>query len=173
MAQIALAELPYAEHGFSKREAAAHMLARFSYGARPGEVDKVARMGLEKWLDQQLRADLPEEELNQKLAILPPAYSMDEKQLLATYPNPNEVRKMLQEKGFTKDDGKPDYKKAKDMLVEEGFRPPRELLLTLFGQRLLHARYSENNLREVLTDFWFNHFNVAASNNRARRYMLG
>ena len=173
MAQIALAELPYAEHGFSKREAAAHMLARFSYGARPGEVDKVARMGLEKWLDRQLRADLPEEELNQKLAILPPAYSMDEKQLLATYPNPNEVRKMLQEKGFTKDDGKPDYKKAKDMLVEAGFRPPRELLLTLFGQRLLHARYSENTLREVLTDFWFNHFNVAASNNRARRYMLG
>ena len=173
LAQIALAELPYAQHGFSKREAAAHMLARFSYGARPGEVDRVAQMGLEKWLDQQLRAELPEDTLNQKLAILPPAYRMDEKQLLATYPNPNVIRRMLEKKGFTKDDGRPDYKKSKELLLEEGLRPPKELLLTLFGQRLLHARHSENTLREVLTDFWFNHFNVAASNNRARRYMLG
>ena len=32
----------------------------------------------------------------------------------------------------------------------------------LRGQKLLRAVYSERQLQEVLTDFWFNHFNVDA-----------
>ena len=39
----------------------------------------------------------------------------------------------------------------------------QELLQELVAQKVLRAVYSERQLQEVLTDFWFNHFNVFAN----------
>ena len=39
-------------------------------------------------------------------------------------------------------------------------------LIELSEQKLLRAVYSERQLQEVLTDFWFNHFNVDARKGR-------
>ena len=167
-----LAELPYKEHGWSKHEAAAHLLSRLSYGARPGEVDRVARTGLENWLNRQLNGNLPDSELQTKLDGLPLAYTLDNRTLREKYPPPFRIRRMAEEAGILNENGRPDREAVADMLREKGMRPYRELGTTLFAQRLYHARYSENSLREVLTDFWFNHFNVAISNNRARDFVL-
>ncbi len=41
-------------------------------------------------------------------------------------------------------------------------------MLELAEQKLLRAIYSERQLQEVLTDFWFNHFNVDARKGRDR-----
>src|SRR5262249_46489575 len=55
---------------------------------------------------------------------------------------------------------------------------PREMqeranrvLVELSEQKILRAAYSERQLQEVLTDFWFNHFNVDARKGRDR-FML-
>jgi uncharacterized protein (DUF1800 family) len=39
-------------------------------------------------------------------------------------------------------------------------RDPRPVVEQLQGQKLIRAIYSERQLQEVMTDFWFNHFNV-------------
>ena len=39
-------------------------------------------------------------------------------------------------------------------------------------QKLTRAVESENQLPEVMTDFWFNHFNVSLTDNKARPYLL-
>ena len=39
------------------RDSAFHALNRLAYGARPGEADSVARLGVMKWIEQQLNAD--------------------------------------------------------------------------------------------------------------------
>lgn len=167
------AELPYAEHGWSKEEAANHLLSRFTFGPRPGEAAEVARLGLENWLDQQLQGDLPEPTLSVKLRSLPPAYSLDNKEMLALYPPPPALRKMARDAGLMNEETKrPDRQAMQQLLRQKGLRPYREIGITLFAQKLLHARHAENNLREVLTDFWYNHFNVALSNNRARSFIL-
>ena len=44
-------------------------------------------------------------------------------------------------------------------------------MLELAEQKLLRAVYSERQLQEVLTDFWFNHFNVDARKG-ADRFLL-
>lgn len=165
-------ELPYARYGWEKEEAAAHLLSRFTYGARPGEVDQVAAQGLEAWLSGQLEASLSETRLEEKLASLPPAYRLSAKELLALYPPPGQVRKMADQAALPQVDGRPNKEAVAEMLQDRGLHAYSELGLTLFGQRLFHARYSENQLREVLTDFWFNHFNVALSNGRARDHLL-
>ena len=41
--------------------------------------------------------------------------------------------------------------------------PGGVVLDELFQSKLLHAVYSERQLQEVMTDFWFNHFNVFAN----------
>ena len=38
----------------------------------------------------------------------------------------------------------------------------------LAQQKMLRGIYSERQLQEVLTDFWFNHFNVDARKGRDR-----
>ena len=45
------------------------------------------------------------------------------------------------------------------------------MIVELAEQKMLRAIYSERQLQEVLTDFWFNHFNVDARKGRDR-FML-
>lgn len=164
----AWAELPYARHGWDKREAAAHLLARFTFGAQPGEVESVAEQGLEVWLEQQLTASFPETELQGKLAQLPETYRMSNQQIIAEYPLPFQLKAQARRQG----QGEMDRRELMRQARQDGARPPRELGSTLLAQKLYHARYGQAQLREVMTEFWFNHFNVATSNNRARRFLL-
>src|SRR5580693_1331905 len=64
----------------------------------------------------------------------------------------------------------------RDKLVEfgrgHGYRPERELMDQLYAQKVFRAAESQNQLVEVMTDFWFNHFNVSLTNGRIRPYLL-
>ena len=79
--------LPWKEAGLSEREAAAHLLNRFAYGPRPGEVEAVVEMGLDRWLERQLAANLPDRELERRLDRLP-ALEMSASEIARTYPPP-------------------------------------------------------------------------------------
>jgi uncharacterized protein (DUF1800 family) len=50
-------------------------------------------------------------------------------------------------------------------------RQERTVLLELGNQKILRAAYSERQLDEVMTDFWFNHFNVFAGKGLTRQYL--
>ncbi|MFX5506222.1 DUF1800 family protein, partial [Acinetobacter baumannii] len=59
---------PYKKMGLSDKQAAAHILSRFTFGAKPNEVDAVSNMGIEKWFQQQLDGKLNDDEVNQRLS---------------------------------------------------------------------------------------------------------
>src|SRR2546422_4315107 len=42
----------------------------------------------------------------------------------------------------------------------EKYPRPRQLLEELQAQKIIHAVHSERQLQEVMTDFWYNHFNI-------------
>ncbi|HEY8688268.1 MAG TPA: DUF1800 family protein, partial [Chitinophagaceae bacterium] len=84
---------PYKKAGLTEREAAAHLLSRFTYGATPGQVDQVVDMGLEKWFEQQLSGSLPEDSLDQKLSGYD-ALKLSNEQIVNTFPNPGQVLRM-------------------------------------------------------------------------------
>ena len=42
-------KMPYAQAGLSERQAAAHLLSRFTFGAKPGQIDEVLTKGLDNW----------------------------------------------------------------------------------------------------------------------------
>ena len=52
--------------------------------------------------------------------------------------------------------------------VGPGFQRANAVLSELGEQKILRAVYSDRQLQEVLTDFWFNHFNVDARKGQSR-----
>ena len=47
----------------------------------------------------------------------------------------------------------------------------REVMVELSAQKIVRAVYSDRQLEEVLTDFWFNHFNVYAGKGQTRVFI--
>ncbi|HWN43359.1 MAG TPA: DUF1800 domain-containing protein [Thermoanaerobaculia bacterium] len=166
--------LPWKEAGLSEREAAAHLLNRFAYGPRPGEVEAVVKMGLDRWLERQLAADLPDRELDRRLDRLP-ALEMSASEIARTYPRPGMLRAEASRAGVIPEDTE-DKKERRGAVMqwaeERGYRSQRELAGQLMAQKLWRAVESENQLAEVMTDFWFNHFNVSMTDNQSRGHLL-
>ncbi|HVV07448.1 MAG TPA: DUF1800 domain-containing protein [Puia sp.] len=167
--------MPWRQAGLTEKQAAAHLLSRFTYGATPGEVDEVARMGLEKWFERQLKADLPEDSLEAQLAPFD-ALKLSNEQIAATYPKNGLVIRMAVRDGIIdKDSVKADRKAyrnlIRDYMDKKGFKPENELFRQLYSQKILRAAYAQNQLREVMTDFWFNHFNVSITKNDCAQFI--
>ncbi|RKR83001.1 uncharacterized protein DUF1800 [Mucilaginibacter gracilis] len=160
-------KFPYKRAGLTERQAAAHLLNRFTYGATPGQVDSVVNMGLEKWFAQQMDASLTDDTLNNRLKQYD-AINLSNADALKKYPQGFVITNMaIKDSVISKDSvGKAVNKKAFDdtikaYMVRKGIKADYELTKQFIDQNILRAVYSRNQLQEVLTDFWFNHFNVS------------
>ncbi len=190
--------LPWREAGLSEAEAAAHLLDRFAHGARPGEVERVVEMGLETWLDRQLAGEIPDPRVEGYVAGLR-SLGLSAREVTEVYPEPGMVKReaaragvvdrgmrppdsvspdsvspdsVSPEEGEDGDASEMDERhKVREWARKQGYRPMRELIGELMVHKLYRAVYSENQLQEVLTDFYFNHFNVSITDNQARPYV--
>jgi uncharacterized protein (DUF1800 family) len=220
-----------------------HALNRLTFGPRPGDVEAVRKMGLKKWIDQQLHPHRITQNpvLAQRLAPLE-SLQMNNQQLVQNYPPPQYIMAVATGRAPMPDDPekrelierlatryKKRLEKAKDadLQITPADRKPLNELLTreqiqtlrngtseeraavlrsmpedklgdlafslpdgirkglfavapvdvrrkmllyaapqqvlahdLAEAKIYRAVYSNRQLEEVLTDFWFNHFNV-------------
>ncbi len=167
--------IPYKKFGYTPQHAAARLLDRFSFGAKPGQVEAVVNMGLENWLEQQFAANQPNEGLNKRLAAFK-SLSLTNDTIVNTYLNAGQVIRLATRKGIiNKDSIKGDQKEYREqvrlIMEQEGYKPILELHRELVNQKVLSAAYSNNQLQEVLTDFWFNHFNVSVTKNQCQQFV--
>ncbi len=157
---------PYQSQGLSKREAAAHLISRFTYGATPGMVDEVIKTGLEKWFLNQLEGKNNEDELNAHLSNFQ-FLKLSNEEVSNMFPKPIQVLRMAAADGVIPKDsinliGKDEAKdRLKDYVANKNIHQQGELTREFVNQRIIRARYANNQLLEVLTGFWFNHFNVS------------
>jgi uncharacterized protein (DUF1800 family) len=129
-----------------------HVLNRIGFGPRPGDVDRVAKMGLERYIDEQLRPDrVPDPAMTARLADLT-TIGMSSRQLADQFERP-----AIEARREKKAGDAPPTPEEKAMQQKAN-----RVVVELSEQKLLRAIYSERQLQEVLTDFWFNHFNVDA-----------
>lgn len=164
---------PYGKFGLTKEQAAAHLLSRFTFGAKPNQVQEVAKMGLENWFQQQLNSNLNDDDLNQRLSKYD-LLDMDNETIANTFPRPGKIANMLKKEMDLKKDSlnKKDLKElAKKYLDEHNLRPIQDLVRQTIAQKYLHAIYGNNQLQEVMTDFWFNHFNVSLTKVQAMQFV--
>jgi uncharacterized protein (DUF1800 family) len=144
--------LPIGEPAFAETQAdALHLLNRMAFGPRPGDIERVMKMGIDGYIDQQLHPEtipMPPE-LNARLAKFKEG-EMSQADLITTY---RKVIKAAMEDGTG---GAPGGGLAiRNALYKK--------MAVRFGElRLIPAIESPRQLEEVMVDFWFNHFNVVA-----------
>ena len=251
-----------------EQKRALHALNRLAFGPRPGDVERVAAMGVDKWIDQQLHPEkIDDHALEVRLEPLR-TLRMNTREIVENFPPPQVIKAIAEGKQSMPSDSarhavyeaqleryqeKKEQKqeaantdpsaagasgksiemsdqeqaqrredrlyadlKAEDVLelppdqrmkailkmspqdqraigtslkgdkrdqFMEGMKPQqRETLLALNNPqqvvtselvqgKLLRAIYSDRQLEEVMTDFWFNHFNVFIGKG-ADRYLL-
>lgn len=243
----------------TQEQRAIHALNRLTFGPRPGDLDQVLKIGVDKWIDEQLHPEsVDDSALNARLAPLR-TLNMTPKDLVQKFPSPGMIRTVFDGKaqppndpmlamiyraqltrlqvqnqqkavitnaaldgsGKTAEEIQREQQKqvamalANDLLAlpkdqrfptlegysgdqllalgaatpgdlrgrlnndftpeqREAFQalgyPPSVAVGELQQAKLLRSIYSERQLQEVMTDFWFNHFNVFLNKDADQHY---
>jgi len=169
-----------ASPGLTENQKIIHLLNRIGYGPRQGDVERVKRMGIDKYVDLQLNPDrIDDPAIEAKLANYP-SLRMSASEIQEKYPPPQFLARELGLKkgknapvlppGEAADENtKREYRQQVMAYYQEhNLRPPQFLLQDLQAQKIIRAAYSERQLQEVMTDFWFNHFNIFWAKNADR-----
>ncbi len=149
-----------------------HALNRLAFGARPGDVQAVRELGVDRWIAAQLE---PERIADPAADAAIARYVTLQKPLpalLDEYP-PNPVLKKLARQvlaGMPRDSLKLSRDDSLDLMAAR--RTTQLVGQELVSARVARAVVSERQLDEVLTDFWLNHFNVFAGKSASMRHYL-
>lgn len=122
-----------------------HFLNRATFGPRPGDVERVRLIGINKFLEEQLNPEtIDDSDLEQRLSALS-TLRMTSSELYQFYPPPNVIEA-----------------REKQPNPPPIFGRPTQIYVELVQQKLVRAASANRQLQEVMADFWFNHFNVFA-----------
>ena len=113
---------------------AVHLLNRIGFGPRPGDVDRILGLGLDRYIQGQLDAPA-DPELDSRLRGF----------ITLGYP----ISQVL-------------------TLYNADQRSIAVILDELYAAKVIRAVHAQNQLQEVLVDFWLNHFNVYIQDGFAR-----
>ncbi len=131
-------------------EKAVHLLNRITFGPRPGDIDRVQEMGLQAFLNEQLSpASIQESPAVTEMEEGNATAQKTPIQLINAYKN---FKKNQQEAKRAQAQGDEEVKKLEN--------PFKEMNQQFLATKLTRDVESPRQLQEVMTEFWFNHFNV-------------
>jgi hypothetical protein len=131
--QLYKISFPYKQAGLTERQAAAHLLSRFTYGAKPSDVDVVVEEGLPNWFQRQLEGDIEDKGLDSMLTPYQDIY-LNNNEVENKYPRQPKVLRMAIKDGFVNKDsvGKGDPKLYKQQLqdyrLSKGYGQEQDLI---------------------------------------------
>jgi uncharacterized protein (DUF1800 family) len=143
------------------------VLNRVGFGPRPGDVERVRKIGLERYIDEQLHPSrISDPDIERRLASFT-TINLSSKQIAEQFERPLlEARRERKQDAASTDANAPrDTPDPAQMQIQQR---ANGVIVELSEQKVLRAIYSSRQLQEVLTDFWFNHFNVDARKGRDR-----
>lgn len=176
-----------------------HVLNRLGFGARPGDIERVKAIGLQKYIEQQLNPTSIEDTVAENKVKSLEIFGMSTAQLFAKYPNPGALLRQIEggrgaqantpaardarmpasvtaappqdEAAMTQAEQRERRERLQKLYQEYDLRPANQMLPQIVANRVLRAVYSERQLQEVMVDFWQNHFNVFAGKAAVRWYI--
>ena len=161
-----------------------HILNRLGFGARPGDVEKVRAVGVQKYIEQQLNpASINDSEVAARLKDFE-VLEMTTAEIFAKYPNPGALLRMLEggrrnnasqnvqnPDQMSETDRRERQQKIRQLYQKYDLRQPNQIMFQQATSRVIRAVYSERQLEEAMVDFWLNHFNVYAGKAAVRWYI--
>lgn len=166
----------------------AQVLSRLTFGARPGDFERVKKMGVEAFIAEQMAPDnIDDTALDKRLEKLSTlnlaTYALAEqynppKPKVTPTPVPavavavgTEKSTMVAETALVEATPTPTPAPTPKPSPTPVPKNPSMVVTELQRAKLLRAVYSERQLYEVMVDFWENHFSIYA-NKDADRWML-
>jgi uncharacterized protein (DUF1800 family) len=144
-------------------QAIIHVLNRIGFGPRPGDVERVRAIGIQRYIEEQLRPDrIPDNNMSARLA------GLDTTRMSSRHIANDIERPQMEARRERKRDAQNDAPSFEPRQPDPLQQKANSVVVELSEQKLLRAVYSERQLQEVLADFWFNHFNVDARKGRDR-----
>jgi uncharacterized protein (DUF1800 family) len=151
-----------------------HVLNRLTFGPKSGDFEAIKKQGIGNFINSQLNPSSYQQATQVSSFIAAhPSLNMDPNELFVNYELP-----LIQAKKESKDKNDPDMRKL-----------ARETVIKVINEaseaNIRRALFSPRQLEELLTDFWFNHFNISKDkamdrvlvghfeNNAIRPYALG
>ncbi len=158
------------------QDSALHALNRLAYGPRKGDVERVARMGVMRWIEAQLAGVEDSALVSREAEFELLRYDAGE---LGRMVREAQRRRREEQRRRTESPDDADSRTAEPRPMmerdakagEPDMGNVRELRGQLAQLAVVRAVESQNQLREVMADFWFNHFNVFHAKG-ADRYLL-
>ena len=181
------------EKSLSRDQKILHILNRLGFGAKPGDVEKIKRLGIKRYIEQQLNpGSINDSFVDAKLGNYE-ILSMSTDQIFAKYPNPGALLRMVQGNGRNRrnaannanqramnaeksereqrDERRERRRKLVEIYQKYDLKPANQIMNQVQSSRILRAAYSERQLEEVMVDFWSNHFNVYSRKAATRWYI--
>ena len=142
-----------------------HALSRLTFGSRPGDVQRVREMGVDRWIAAQLSPrTIPDGDAEAFLRRYP-SLSMTAPELLKEYTAGQELRRMLLER----DSGR--VSAADSIAIRQATQEALRLAAEIQSARVARAVLTERQLEEVMVDFWENHFSVFMNKGQVRYFL--
>jgi uncharacterized protein (DUF1800 family) len=166
---------PPAQDALTPRQKAAHVLNRLGFGPRPGDVERVEKMGIEAYMHAQLNPQTIDDAAAEKAVARLDTLKMDSPHLMEQYFA--DIRRFLARQQSSSDaadikmrygvdvpkhskTSKPAPAPAQPSLAEISKWDALRCIGELQQGKIMRAALSERQLQEVLVDFWSNHFNI-------------
>ena len=145
-----------------------HALNRLTFGPKPGDIQKVRSIGLDKWVDSQLHPERIQDQSLEKFLAGYTALGENQNELLESFTEGQRERRAARQAGDTMRRARPQMAVAMgDAAVSR-----RAVIGQLQSRRVARAVSTERQLEEVMTDFWLNHFNVFAQKGPPQPFYL-
>jgi uncharacterized protein (DUF1800 family) len=156
-----------------------HVLNRLGFGAAPGDVERVRRLGLQAYIDQQLQPErITDAAMAERLSAFQSLSKTTSELAEQVFIPAQMARQQAQRQRRAQDPAmaQPNAPEAPlgammSAAQTEAVRGERQAVFELMQAKVLRAAYSERQLEEVMVDFWFNHFNVFLGKGQVRLYL--
>jgi uncharacterized protein (DUF1800 family) len=145
----------------NQREKSLHVIDRLGFGPRPGELEEVEHLGIDAWIQQQLHPEsISDTDCDSRLESFPDI----KKSALELYQEspPHKAKKNEASSPMMMNAEEADLANKKS---NERIRSMQE---QWEAAKLTRLVYSRRQLLELMTDFWYNHFNVSEQKNQDR-----
>jgi uncharacterized protein (DUF1800 family) len=126
-----------------------HLVSRITFGERPGDIERIHDLGIHEYVEQQLHPD-----------------GVDDRSAEARLANLTSIRMQTAELTSHYQPLRRAGQFPMSQMSLSGI--PQQILQELQAQKIIRAVHSSRQLQEVMTDFWFNHFNVFWGKNANR-----
>ena len=145
-----------------------HALSRLTFGTRPGDIERVRAVGVDRWVALQLRPDRIDDSTTDRFIARYHTLGKTSAELYREYPPAAVLRAVARRDSLARSGG---MTMADTIALLRQARRSNQFMAELISSRVARAVMSERQLHEVMVDFWENHFSVFAGKGQTRWFL--